>query len=201
MWSLTHANWISGRSRWNRYSLLYNTSKWQRRATHEEMACKSVTDISVGVKTYIETCLGLFSSVSMLSTQNTGLKTDTKTTWEGRFCGILSLITCSIHSKIGFQWQCQTCERQTPVRPCDQHISLGSSNIAIRSYHKMDFASLSGAVYGVGSASTLCMGLFWAGLSLSLDSICHSLAAVHCSVQCYRQAPTTQRPPLSHGNR
>lgn len=96
----------------------------------------------------------------------------------------MSLITCNIYSKIKFQ-----CRYQTPVRSCGRHISLGSSNIAIRSYHKMDIASLSGAVYGVGSAQPLCMGLFWAGLSLSLDSIYRSLAAGHCSAQSYRQTP------------
>lgn len=86
--------------------------------------------------------------------------------------------------------------RQTPVRSHAQHISQGSSNIAIRSYHKMDIASLSGAVYGVGQAFLLCMGLFWAGLSLSLDSIYRSLATGQCSVQTYRHPRhTTPSPP------
>lgn len=60
----------------------------------------------------------------------------------------------------------------------------------------MDIASLSGAVYGVGQAILLCMGLFWAGLSLSLDSIYRSLATGHCSVQSYRHpCHTTPSPP------
>lgn len=74
-------------------------------------------------------------------------------------------------------------EIQTPVRSREQHISPGSSNIVTWSYHKMDIASLSGAVYGVGPACLPCMGLFWAGLSLSLDSIYHSLATSHCRIQ------------------
>lgn len=69
-----------------------------------------------------------------------------------------------------------------------QHISLGSSNAAIWSYRKMDIASLSGAAYGVVLADPLCMGLFWAGLSHSLNSIYHSLATGHCSVQTYRHS-------------
>lgn len=73
----------------------------------------------------------------------------------------------------------------------------GYSNTAIQFYHIMDIASLSGAGYGVGLAGPLCIGLFWAGLSLSLDSIFRSLATSHCSVQ----TPTTQHPPLQHSNR
>lgn len=58
----------------------------------------------------------------------------------------------------------------------------------------MGIASLSGAMYGAGSANLLCMGLFWAGLSFYLSSIYRSLATCHSRLQFYQQPPTL---PLS----
>lgn len=79
-------------------------------------------------------------------------------------------------------------------RPFKLHVSIssGSSNMATRSYHKMDLASLSGAVYG--AADPLSMGLFRAGLPLSPDSTILWLPATAAFSPASRPLPTTPCP-------
>lgn len=57
----------------------------------------------------------------------------------------------------------------------------------------MDIDSSSGALYDVGMANLHCMGLFWAGLSLSPDSIHRSLATSQGSIQSDQQPPLSNR--------
>lgn len=60
---------------------------------------------------------------------------------------------------------------------------------------------MSGAMYGVGMAAVLCMGLFSAGLSLSLNSTHRLLATCHGSIRSYQQPPFTNHAALAHSNR
>ena len=190
---LAHADWIF--HRWNRYTARLTDSREQHMRRWHESYWGIDREVWGSILRHVLICHCRYRNMFQY---NKSLNT-----WRGEFCCVMSLITYNIYSKNTFQ-----CWYQTKTNTCQIMWSPGSSNIAIWSYHKMDIASLSGAVYGVGSAQPLCMGLFWAGLSLSLDSIYRSLAAGHCSAQSHRQTPlppptttTAQHPPLLQGNR